>query len=112
MGTLTEKAMSDDRASNHKDKPTESNQSKPAETSPSVPAEPRKPVTAWSEPLKRFGGKIGTLSFLLLGLVLLGAGAIYLSSQQARTNNSNSSPQLIIVQLNDIYRAICFTALR
>src|SRR6266542_372336 len=104
MGTLTEKAMSDDRASNHKEKPTESNQSKPAETSPSVPAEPRKPVTAWSEPLKRFGGKIGTLSFLLLGLVLLGAGAIYLSSQQARTNNSNSSPQLIIVQLNDIYR--------
>src|SRR3989442_2256638 len=104
MGALREKAMSEDPASTYNDKPTESNQSKPAETSPPAPAKPRKPVTAWSDPLKRFGGKIGTLNFLLLGLVLLVAGAIYLSSQQAGTNNSNPSPQLIIVQLNDIYR--------
>jgi 5'-nucleotidase len=36
--------------------------------------------------------------------VLLVAGVLYLSSQDGSLNDSNPSPQLIIVQLNDIYR--------
>ncbi|MEK6280368.1 MAG: 5'-nucleotidase C-terminal domain-containing protein [Acidobacteriota bacterium] len=99
--------MSDDPTSNQKDKPTESNQPNPTETSstpPPSPAEPRQPVTAWSDRLKLFGSKIGTLNFLLLGLVLSVALAVYLSSRDVPSNDSNPSTQLIIVQLNDIYR--------
>lgn len=98
--------MSDDPASNHKDKPSESNQSNPAEATPTdspTRAEPRRPVTTWPDRLKRFGIKIGTLNFLLLGFVLLVAGAVYLNSR-AFPNVSNPPTQLIIVQLNDIYR--------
>lgn len=98
--------MSDDPASNQKDKPTESDQPKPAETnptSPPAPAEPRQTVTARPGRLKQFGNKIGMLNFLLLGFVLLVAGAVYLNSR-ASAKDSDPPPQLIIVQLNDIYR--------
>ena len=98
--------MSDDPASNQKDKPTDSSQSKLTETSPTPPPAPavlRQPVTARSDRLKRFGDKIGTLNFLLLGFVLLVAGAVYLNSRASR-NDSNRPTQLIIVQLNDVYR--------
>src|SRR5712664_1059443 len=99
--------MSEDKVTHQKGQATEVNQSTPAENSPErppvVPETPkfvRRVWAAWSVNKN----KIGALSFMLAGLVLLVAGATYLSSQQAGTNNSNPSTQLIIVQLNDIYR--------
>jgi 5'-nucleotidase len=99
-------AMSDDPTSNQKDKPPHPKQSRPTETSsisPPSPAEPRQPVTGLDR-LKLFSSKVGTLNLLLLGLVLSVLLAVYLSSRDVPSNDSNPSTQLIIVQLNDIYR--------
>ena len=93
--------MSDHPADNQKDKPTEANESTSAETSPESPTpSPKTPKPA----REGWAARIGTLNFLLLLLVLLVVGALYLSSRDVPPNDSNPSTQLIIVQLNDIYR--------
>lgn len=102
--------MSDDPAAKQ-NKPTESNQAKPTETSPETltpspetPKPVRRSLAVWWGRLQEFKSRIGTLGYLLLGLVLVVAVALYLSSQDVPPNDSNPSTQLIIVQLNDIYR--------
>jgi 2',3'-cyclic-nucleotide 2'-phosphodiesterase (5'-nucleotidase family) len=97
--------MSKDKAAHDQDKATGLAQTPPPEKNAEQPA----PQTRKSEPrfwgkLQTFKRKIGTLNFLLFGLVVLVGGAVYLRLQQAETNTSNPSTQLIIVQLNDIYR--------
>jgi 5'-nucleotidase len=88
--------------------PTKEDQQSAANTGADVPpAAPETRKTLRQKLAARwvsFKNKIGILGFMLAGLMLLVAGAVYLSSQPAGTNNSNPSPQLIIVQLNDIYR--------
>src|ERR1041385_1769629 len=88
--------------------PTKEDQQSAAKNGADVPpAPPETPKTRRERVTEfwlSFRNKIGILGFMLALLVLLIAGATYLSSQRAGTNNSNPSPQLIIVQLNDIYR--------
>lgn len=96
--------MSEDKATHQQDKATGLNKSTPPKDKaehPSAVTETPKPKTGVWERLQT---KIGTLNLLLVLLVFLVVGAVYLSSQQAGANNANPSTQLIIVQLNDIYR--------
>ena len=102
--------MSDDPPAPQKDKPTAANPSsstQPNSGSPPPPAKDAQPIlrrlAAWSHRL-RGSRKLGALSWLLLVLVVFVAGALYLSWTSVPASDRNPSPQLIIVQLNDIYR--------
>jgi 2',3'-cyclic-nucleotide 2'-phosphodiesterase (5'-nucleotidase family) len=68
---------------------------------PPVPDEskPRQQPVSWRSLIK-----INTLNVLLVGFVLLVALALYLGSQPASADASKPSTELIVVQLNDIYR--------
>src|SRR5215203_3451196 len=99
--------MSDHPASNQKDKLTKPTQSKPAETNPKSQAPlpgALDRMRGRSGRLQSFNRKVGTLNYLLLGLVILVVGVFYLIFKYVPPDNSNPSTQLIIVQLNDIYR--------
>jgi 2',3'-cyclic-nucleotide 2'-phosphodiesterase (5'-nucleotidase family) len=82
--------MPDEPAINPNDKPIE-------------PGHP-KSNTRGAEKLTPFTSKIGVLDFLLGGLVLLVILNLYLGSRQISANTSKPTAQLIIIQLNDIYR--------
>lgn len=101
--------MSDDPAAPEKDKPTAANPSstKPHAESPPPAAEDPRParrrLAAWSHRLRGLRN-IGALGWLLFVLVLFVGGALYLSWTSVPSNDRSPSTELIIVQLNDIYR--------
>jgi len=98
--------MPEDPAAHQQNKLAESNQSVPAEPNPQAPDAPP-PKPPWH---RRFAvvsrqlGRVGILNYLLFGLVVIVTGILYLHFQNSPPNNTNVPPQLIIVQLNDIYR--------
>jgi 5'-nucleotidase/UDP-sugar diphosphatase len=99
--------MSKDKTAHRQDKASELDKSTPpkdnGEHPPPVTETPKPRRGVW-ERLQTFREQIGTLNLLLVLLVFLVVAAVYLSSRQAGTNGPNPSTQLIIVQLNDIYR--------
>jgi 5'-nucleotidase len=99
--------MSHNPAPDPKDKATKSQQSKLTESPENAPktqaVEPRG-LAAWLDRFRNLKSKIDTLRLLMLVLMLLVVGVLYLSWPQIPRNDSNTSPELIIVQLNDIYR--------
>lgn len=95
--------MPEEPAANKADKPAEASQPTTANDSKSgVPSE-RTPVDSSSKTPKSFASRVGPSGFLLMGLVLLVVLAFYLGSRQD-VNDSKPTTQLIVVQLNDIYR--------
>lgn len=101
--------MSDDPAAPRKNKPTAANPPSSTQShseSPPPAAEDPRPVSRWAARWHRLRGlrNIGALGLLLLVLVLFVAVALYLSWTSVPANDRNPSTELIIVQLNDIYR--------
>lgn len=82
--------MPDDPAVNQNENPTEASQSTPDAPSSEKPA-----------PLIK---KISVAGFLLAGLMLLVILAVYMGWRQPSENTAKPKTQLIVVQLNDIYR--------
>jgi len=79
----------------------------PTEASPQHPTpipEPAVGPLQLQNGLRKLGNKAGTIGYLLMGLVFLVAVALYLNWQGVPSNDSNPSTELIIVQINDIYR--------
>ena len=87
--------MPDDPAVNQNNKPIEANQ-------PTLNTSSKKPA-----PLRKlvpFIKRIGTAGFLLIGFTLLVIVAVYKGWRQPPANTTKPKTELIVVQLNDIYR--------
>jgi len=88
--------MPDDPAVNQNNKPIE----------PNLPA-PKSPGSKWpalSKWLVSFRERIGIAWFLLIGFALLVILALYLDWRQPPKNTAKPRTEVIVVQLNDIYR--------
>ena len=94
--------MPDDPAVNQNNKLIKASQPTPNTSSSEPPAPFRK-----SAPLKKpvlFIKRIGIAWFLLTGFVLLVILAVYMDRRQPPANTAKPKTELIVVQLNDIYR--------
>jgi 5'-nucleotidase/UDP-sugar diphosphatase len=86
------------------DDPDVHQNNKPIEPNPPAPKPARPKGAALLKWLASFTGRIGITWFLLLGFALLVGVALYLDWRQPRANTAKPTTELIVVQLNDIYR--------